>query len=165
MREQTVEQANERQRHRPRIGGLEDGGERAIVHRCESGHEEDRRRRQKKLPVPAQSRIDPLRSERGDAIEIEAGVIPEHMRLRQEPKRRVRSVDPRQRHAHHRLWQTRGRHKPPPMAARWQEARHVEDREDDDEPAEEPQEPEVVEDVRLEEVERPRAEAQPQPFR
>jgi hypothetical protein len=45
MREQTAEQADEPQRHRPRIGRLQDGGEPAVVHRRDAGHEEHRCRR------------------------------------------------------------------------------------------------------------------------
>ena len=115
--------------------------------------------------MAAKPRIEALRGERGDTEEVEAGVEGEQVRPRENPERRVGAVAHRHRHPHHQLRHTRGRHQPPAAAARWHKARPGERRECDDEPAQEPQEPEVVEDVRLHEVHRPGTNPQAEPFR
>ena len=98
-----MEDTDEAQRHRPGVGGLEHGGERAVVHRGEPDATDRHRCWQQELPVSAELRIDPLRRERGDAEEVEAGVKGEHVRRRQQAQRRVGPVEPCQRHADHYL--------------------------------------------------------------
>ena len=66
MREQATEQADQAQRHGPRVGRLEHGGEQSVVHRRDPGHEEHRCRGQQQLPLPAKPRVEPLGRERGD---------------------------------------------------------------------------------------------------